>query len=417
MKKIEIIGGQKLFGTVINQTSKNATLPILSASILARGTVEIRKLPKISDVDNMLKILRSLGAKITRRDNIVKIDSSHLSDRLIDRDLANTMRSSVFLLGSMLARFKKMDLYEPGGCRIGRRNIDIHISSLSRLGVKVIYKEEYISFDATKAKARRVRLRLPSVGATENLIQFAATLKGKTVILNPAREPEIVDLANFLNRMGAKILGAGTDKITIYGVDNLFGTIYTPIGDRIVAGTLMTAVALTGGDVTIRNAYPYQNEKFIEILRQVGCQINIKNDIIHISREKELSSNLIITTDYYPGFPTDLQSCALVLATTSKGSTKITEKIFEDRFLIVDELVRMGADIDRIDCHNVLVKGVSKLNGSIVEARDLRGGAALVLAGLVAEGITNVTKINYIERGYEDLVGMLKSLGATIRKK
>ena len=416
MKKLEIIGGNKLFGTIRNQTSKNATLPILAASILSSGIVEIEDVPNISDVDNMIKILRSLGVVVKKRGRTVRIDSTHASSNAIDKTLAKTMRSSLFLLGPMLAKFKHMDLCEPGGCRIGKRNIDVHLTSFRRLGVSIKQRGEYISFDATKAKAKRVKLRMPSVGATENIIMFSCMLKGKTVILNPAKEPEIVDLSNFLNKMGAKILGAGTNKITIYGVDNLDSTIYTPMGDRIVAGTLMSAVALTGGDVTITNAMPYQNEKFIKILCSLGCQIDIKNDIIHISRSTGLVSNITISTDFYPGLPTDLQSMIVSLATVSKGETRIKEKIFEDRFLTVDELKKMGAEITKIDCRTVVINGVECLNGAKLKAKDLRGGASLVLAGLVANGITTVSGLNYIERGYEDLAGMLSRLGANIRR-
>ncbi|MBR2970074.1 MAG: UDP-N-acetylglucosamine 1-carboxyvinyltransferase, partial [Clostridia bacterium] len=274
---------------------------------------------------------------------------------------------------------------------------------------------ECISFDARHAKSGKVKLRLPSVGATENLIEFACLLSGKTTILNPAREPEIVDLANFLNKMGAKILGAGTKKITIYGVDKLEGTIYTPMGDRIVSGTIMTAVAIAGGDVTMTNACPYQNEKFIKILCSLGCQIDIKNDIIHISRLGSLTSNKVISTDYYPGFPTDLQSMMVALAIFCQGKTIIKENIFEDRFLTVPELQKMGANIDILSHKKIRVKG-GEIFGAEVFSRDLRGGASLVLAGLGAEGETTVTDIYHIDRGYDHIEKVLTSLGANIRR-
>lgn len=413
---LEIIGGNKLYGSIRNQTSKNATLPIMSASILSSGVVELRDMPDITDIDNMISILEGLGAFVDRQGSIIKIDPENVQNDQISESLSKSMRSSVFLLGSMLSRFKSMRLCLPGGCQIGSRPIDIHINSLKRLGVRVAEHCDIISFDASNAKCGRVRLRLPSVGATENLIEFACLLPGKTIILNPAREPEIVDLANFLNKMGAKILGAGTKKITIYGVDRLKGTIYTPMGDRIVSGTIMTAVAIAGGDVTITNACPYQSEKIIKILCSLGCQIDIKNDIIHITKDQDLSSNISLATDYYPGFPTDMQSMILALASVVDGKTIIKEKIFENRFLTVRELQRMGANITILSNRKVLVRGVRRLSGCEVEALDLRGGASLVLAGLKAEGKTIIHNVHFIDRGYDHIEDMLTSLGADIRR-
>ena len=416
MKNCFVIkGGSELHGEYRVQTSKNATLPIMSASILSSGVVELRDMPDISDIDNMVAILQDLGAGVERLDSTIKIDPTNIRNCQICDSLSKSMRSSVFLLGSMLARFKSMRLCLPGGCQIGSRPIDIHISSLKRLGVRVEEDGECISVDARHAKSGKVKLRLPSVGATENLIEFACLLSGKTTILNPAREPEIVDLANFLNKMGAKILGAGTKKITIYGVDKLEGTIYTPMGDRIVSGTIMTAVAIAGGDVTMTNACPYQNEKFIKILCSLGCQIDIKNDIIHISRLGSLTSNKVISTDYYPGFPTDLQSMMVALAIFCQGKTIIKENIFEDRFLTVPELQKMGANIDILSHKKIRVKG-GEIFGAEVFSRDLRGGASLVLAGLGAEGETTVTDIYHIDRGYDHIEKVLTSLGANIRR-
>ncbi len=417
MKKecFEIIGGNKLFGEIRNQTSKNATLPIMSASILASGVVELREMPDITDIDNMISILEGLGALVDRQGNIIKIDPKKVRNDQISESLSKSMRSSVFLLGSMLSRFKSMRLCLPGGCQIGSRPIDIHINSLKRLGVKVEECGECISFDARYAKSGKVRLRLPSVGATENLIEFACLLPGKTTIMNPAREPEIVDLANFLNKMGAKILGAGTKKITIYGVDKLEGTIYTPMGDRIVSGTIMTAVAIAGGDVTITNACPYQNEKFIKILCSLGCQINIKNDIIHISRLGSLVSPKVVSTDYYPGFPTDLQSMILALACYCEGNTIIKENIYENRFLTVSELQKMGARIDKLSPKKIKVVG-RELSGAELIARDLRGGASLVLACLGTKEKSVVQNIHFIDRGYDHIEIALTSLGADIRR-
>ena len=412
----EIIGGNKLYGEIVNQTSKNATLPIMAATILVGGGVELREIPDISDVANMVEILRGLGADVSRRESVLNINTTDITNTAITNELASSMRSSIFLLGPILSRFKKMDLPMPGGCKIGCRPIDIHIGALSRLGVKIKCVGDRINFDAEGAHSGKVRLRLPSVGATENIILFACLLRGKTTIFNPAREPEVVDLANFLNQMGAKVLGAGTKKITIYGVDKLRSTIYTPMGDRIVSGTLMTAVACCGGDLTITRACPYQNEKFIKILCSLGCQIDIKNDIIHISRDRELTSNMSISTDYYPGFPTDLQSGLLALACSTKGEMVIREKIFENRFLLVDELRKMGAEVKTLSNRKVRVTGVERLVGAEVDALDLRGGAALVLAGLMAEGTTTIKNVHFIDRGYDHLEEMLTSIGANIRR-
>ena len=409
-----IKGGNRLNGELEIQTSKNATLPIMSASIISSGKVRLNRVPHISDVDNMVNILSCLGATVERVGDSLTIDSSKAHNRHVNCELSKTMRSSVFLLGSMLARFKTATINLPGGCKIGSRPIDIHVDALKRLGVEVVDSGEIVYFDAVNAKAGKVRLKFASVGATENIIQFASTLKGKTTILNPAREPEIIDLCNFLNLMGAKIYGAGSNKITIYGVDKLYSATYTPIGDRIVSGTIMIAVALCGGKVKLNNAVPYQNLDLIEKLVQMGCQINYKNDIISIENNQSTDALKRIKTACYPGFPTDLQSMMTVLSCVSNGETTIDESIFENRFLIVPELKKLGADITILSEHKIKVHGVSGLNGAVVKAMDLRGGASLVLAGLVAQGETVVEDIHYIDRGYEHLEHMLASLGADI---
>jgi len=409
-----IKGGNKLNGEIKNQTSKNATLPIMSACLLAKGKTIIKEYPKIKDVENMISILKKLGAKIRRFSNNLEIDTNLINSSLVDCKLSKTMRSSIFLLGSLLSRFKSACITIPGGCKIGKRPIDMHISSLKKLGVKITYIEDNIIFDANKAKANNVRLKLPSVGVTENLVQFCSMLKGKSKIYNAAKEPEVVDLCNFLNKMGAKIIGAGTSKITICGVNSLKPIEYKPIGDRIVAGTIACAVAATGGDVTITNACPYLNLKLIEKLRLMGCQIDIKNDIMHIVQTKQLSSTGKIITGYYPKFATDLQSLMLVLSTISDNKTVVKERIFENRFLIVKELNKMGAKISILNSHTVKVVGVKKLFGTTIKATDLRGGAALVIAGLVAKGETSIKNIKFIDRGYEHLEKVFSSLGADI---
>ena len=412
-----IKGGNKLFGEIKNQTSKNATLPIMSATLLSKGKSVIKEYPKISDVENMVSILKKLGAKIRKTENNLEIETSAVQSTFVDCKLSKKMRSSIFLLGSLLSRFKTACVTFPGGCDIGKRPIDIHINSFKNLGVKVQFVENNILFDAKKAKAGRVKLKLPSVGATENLIQFCCLLKGKTTILNAAREPEVVDLCNFLNKMGAKIIGAGTSKITIYGVDKLNSVEYRPMGDRIVSGTIACAVAACGGDITITNACPYQNLKLIEKLRSMGCQIDIKNDIMHIVQKSKLISPNNITTGYYPEYATDLQSILLTVCTIATGLTTIKENVFENRFLVVDELKKLGANITQINNQIINVNGVETLKGNQLLAKDLRGGAALVIAGLVAKGETVIKNIKFIDRGYEHLEVMLSKLGADIIRK
>ena len=409
-----IKGGYKLYGEIKNQTSKNATLPIMSACLLASGKSVIKEYPKITDVDNMVSILKKLGAKVRKVENNLHIETNKISSSCVDCNLSKKMRSSIFLLGALLARCKTACVTLPGGCQIGKRPIDIHINTFKKLGVTVEYFSDNIIFNAKEAKPCRIKLKLPSVGATENLVQFCCLLKGKTTILNAAKEPEVVDLCNFLNKMGAKIIGAGTNKITIYGVDKLHAVEYRPIGDRIVAGTLAVAVASVGGEVTIRNACPYQNIKLIEKLCSMGCQIDIKNDIMHIVNKTKLISPNSITTGYYPDFATDLQSILLSACTIANGTTSIKENVFENRFLITEELNKMGANINIINPQTAEVRGVDKLCGKQVIAKDLRGGAALVIAGLIARGETIVKNIHFIDRGYENLEVVLSKLGANI---
>lgn len=415
-EKFVIHGGNKLNGEIYIQTSKNSTLPILSACLLTEKKVELYDLPKLTDVDHMLSILKKMGVKIKRQKNKTIIHADENIKLDIDCELSKTMRSSIFLLGSTLARNKYTTITLPGGCQIGKRPIDIHIDSMKKLKVKVFKMGEQVFFDASEAKSGKVKLRLPSVGATENLIMFACVLKGKTTILNPAKEPEIVDLANFLNKMGAKIIGAGTDKITILGVDKLYSTQYTPIGDRIVAGTIACAVAICGGNIVMKNTNFYYNEKLFEILSRIGCQIVDKNGIIHISSDGNLKNIGEIHTGFYPEFATDLQSIIVALACVCEGDTLIQERVFEDRFLTIDQLKLLGANIDKIDANNVIVHGNKQLKGEEIEAFDLRGGASLVLAGLVAKGETIVKNIQFIDRGYEPFESMLSSLGADIKR-
>ena len=390
----EIVGGKKLFGKITNQTSKNASLPIMSASLLV-DCVALNEVPNITDVHNMIKILQGMNVETNFVAGKLIIDSSKATNLGMDESVTKTMRSSLFLLGPMLSRFKRAVITMPGGCKIGARPIDIHIDSLKKLNVKSIQIGEQFFFNAENARAGRIKLRLPSVGATENIVQFACNLKGKTTIFNAAREPEVVDLCNFLNKAGAKIFGAGTNKITIYGVDRLCNTQYTPIKDRIVSGTLMCAVAICGGKVTIENGCVEENKKIIEILRSIGCQIDTQNDIIHIVSNGNLTSFGKIATGYYPNFATDLQSFMLTVACFCKGKSTIVENVFENRFLTVAELLKMGAKIAIIDANTVEVNK-SHLEANLeLEAKDLRGGASLVLTCLGTKGKSIINNVHY----------------------
>ncbi len=412
-----IRGGNRLNGRVKVQTSKNATLPILAASLLSSGKVKIYDYPHITDLDNMLNILRGIGVDIEKTEKDLIIDSQNANNLHLNFELMKTMRSSIFLLGSLLARFKTATITQPGGCKIGARPIDIHLKGLRQMGVKICEVGELIFFDASQAHNAKIKLSFPSVGATENLVQFACLTKGKTIISNAAREPEIVDLCCFLNKMGACISGAGTATITIQGVDCLKPTQYTPIGDRIVAGTYMVATAICGGKVTLTNAVPSQNTKLIEKLKQIGCQITTENDIITISSEGVQTPFETLSTGTYPDFATDLQSQMLVLSCFACGSTQIYETVFENRFLIVPELQKMGATINLINNKHVSIYGKGELKGAKVQAQDLRGGASLVLASLGAKGVSVVTNIHFILRGYENFEQTLTSLGADIKRK
>lgn len=412
-----IHGGKRLNGRVKVQTSKNATLPILAASIMCDGEVQINNYPHITDLENMLNILRGIGVQINQTETTLTLNSQSANNLHMNFDLMKTMRSSIFLLGSLLARFKTATITQPGGCKIGARPIDIHLKSLKQMGVKICEVGDLIFFDASQSHSANIKLSFASVGATENIVQFACLTKGKTVITNAAQEPEIVDLCCFLNKMGARISGVGTSKITIQGVDCLKSTQYTPISDRVVAGTYMVAVAICGGKVTLTNVEPSQNTKLIEKLKQIGCQIKTENDIITISSEGVQTTFETLSTGTYPNFATDLQSQMLVLACFAKGSTQIFETVFENRFLIVPELQKMGAIINIINNKQVSIYGKGKLHCAKLQAQDLRGGAALVLAALGAKGVSSVDNIHFILRGYENFEQTLSSLGADIKRK
>lgn len=415
MGRYIIRGGNELCGEINIKGAKNSVLTLLAASILTDEEVVLHDCPDISDVDTMIKILEKLGCRVKRENGDIIVNSQQICSGKIPCELASELRSSIFLLGSLLSRTKRAKVAYPGGCEIGLRPIDIHLAGLRELGIKIKEKNGYIECDCTKAHNAEIVLDLPSVGATENLIMACVFIDGVSIIRNCAKEPEIVDLQNFLNKMGAKICGAGSSVIAVEGVKKLHGTHYTPIPDRIVAGTWLIGTAMCGGEVTLRNVVPEHISSLISKLSKTTCKITCAGDIIKIISKGRHESFSKIETMYYPGFPTDLQTQILTLASVADGTSVIVENIFETRFKTVSQLVKMGADIT-VNGRTAVVRGVPKLFGANVTATDLRGGASLVLAGMFAEGETQIDDIYHIDRGYENLTGQLSSLGVKIKR-
>lgn len=413
MSKFVINGGNELYGSVKIQGAKNAVLPLFAASILTEDKIIIENVPNLIDVHNMTQILMSLGVEVIRYGNIAEIKASRLKSHEIHNKLAKELRSSIFLLGSILSRQQYAKFAYPGGCDIGLRPIDIHIKGLRDLNVRIIERAGYIFCDATKINGAEVNLDYPSVGATENIILAATKAQGVTIIRNAACEPEIVDLQHFLNSMGAKISGAGTSIITIHGVNELHGTTYRAMPDRIVTGTYAIATAIAGGEVTLTGANPDDINSLLSKLNKTSCHINCKDDKIFIKSKANRLAIESIATQPYPGFPTDLQAPVMALQTVSEGICILTENVFENRFRHVNELKKMGADITT-NGRTAVIKGIPQLIGAEVDAQDLRGGAALVLAGLNAQGTTIINDIYHIDRGYEHMEEILTSLGADI---
>lgn len=415
MARYVIVGGNSLQGSVRIKGAKNSALALLSASILTQDKVTLRDCPDISDIVNMLSILGGLGCKCTFDNMAITIDSSTLDSAEIENNTAKKIRSSVFLLGAMLSRCKRAKIAYPGGCNIGLRPIDIHIDGLRKLGVEIVETQDALECDATHAHSGYMRLKIPSVGATENLIMASVFLQGKTVIDNCAKEPEIVDLQNMLVAMGAKVSGVEEGRAVIEGVECLHGVDYTVLPDRIVAGTYLIATAMCKGEITLDNVRWQHLEALTSKLANNSCNITYKDDKITLYCDNVLSNLPSISTGYYPDFPTDLQSQYLAMMTVGRGRGEIIENLFEDRFKVAGQLRLMGAHVD-IQGNRAIVDGVSSLKGATVKACDLRGGAALVLAGLVAKGTTIVEDIYHIDRGYEDMATILSSLGADIKR-
>jgi UDP-N-acetylglucosamine 1-carboxyvinyltransferase len=408
-------GGSPLVGEVAIGGAKNAALGILAAAIMTDEDVYIENLPDVKDINVMLEAIKAIGAIVERLDrHSVRINASSVKDVLVDDEFIRKIRASYYFIGALLGKYKSAEVALPGGCNIGSRPIDLHLKGFKALGAEIDIESGRVKAHAIDLVAADIYLDTVSVGATINIMMAASLAEGRTVIENAAKEPHIVDVANFLNSMGADIKGAGTDVIRINGVKSLHGSRYSIIPDQIEAGTFMCAAAITKGDITVKNIIPKHMEAISAKLMEMGCEVVEFDDAIRvIAKNNQKATN--IKTLPYPGFPTDMQpqiTTALALAT---GSSLVVESIFENRFKYVDELARMGTNI-KVEGNTAMVIGVAKLRGAMLKAPDLRAGAALVLAGLAAEGQTTVDDIKYIKRGYEDFEGKLVSLGADIRE-
>ena len=408
-------GGSPLVGEVAIGGAKNAALGILAAAIMTDEDVYIENLPDVKDINVMLEAIKAIGASVERLDrHSVRINASSVKDVLVDDEFIRKIRASYYFIGALFGKYKSAEVALPGGCNIGSRPIDLHLKGFKALGAEIDIESGRVKAHAIDLVAADIYLDTVSVGATINIMMAASLAEGRTVIENAAKEPHIVDVANFLNSMGADIKGAGTDVIRINGVKSLHGSRYSIIPDQIEAGTFMCAAAITKGDITVKNIIPKHMEAISAKLMEMGCEVVEFDDAIRvIAKNNQKATN--IKTLPYPGFPTDMQpqiTTALALAT---GSSLVVESIFENRFKYVDELARMGTNI-KVEGNTAMVIGVAKLRGAMLKAPDLRAGAALVLAGLAAEGQTTVDDIKYIKRGYEDFEGKLVSLGADIRE-
>lgn len=410
-----IEGGRPISGVVKPSGSKNASLPIIAASILSGKVTKLYNVPNIHDIQITLKILKYLGCKVKKTNDKIIIDSSNIHVYEIPYDLMRQMRSSVMMAGAIIGRFKKATFSYPGGCEIGARPIDLHLNGFKKLGINIVEDAGFIRCNCDKIIGNEIHLDFPSVGATENIMLASVFVEGETVITNAAMEPEIEDLQKFLNKMGAKIEGAGSNVIRIKGVQSLKDVSYTIMPDRIETGTLLCSAAITGGEIEVKSVIPEHINPVIHKLEESGCKLEVKKDSIHLIAPKKLIGAEIKTMPY-PGFPTDMQSIYGSLLSVSKGTSVIIENIFENRYKYVNELIRMGAKIT-IEGKMAIFKGVRRLSGADVCATDLRGGAALMIAGLQARGKTKIRNIEYILRGYENLDIKLNSLGAKIAKE
>lgn len=413
MDVFRIMGGKRLSGRVRLSGAKNAVLPILAAALLTDEPVVLKDCPRLKDVSNMLSILQTLGCTYQRREDEILVDASGAQGWEMPGELSKQLRSSIFMMGSILGRFRRATVTYPGGCEIGLRPIDLHLSGLRALGVRISEAHGMIYCDGSDMRGGEVQLDFPSVGATENVMMAAVLSKGQTVIHNAAREPEIEDLQNFINAMGGKVRGAGSSTIFIEGVSALHGAVYSPLPDRIVAGTLMAAAAATGGELELDNVHMGDLAAVSDKMRQAGCEIETRDNTLTL-RAPRILRPVRISTQPFPGFPTDMQAQMMAMACLAQGTSVIVENVFENRFAQASQLRRMGADILIHDRTAVIHGG--RLTGASVASRDLRGGAALVIAALAAEGVSEVSNVEFIDRGYDALECTLSALGAQIQR-
>lgn len=417
MEHYIVHGGKAISGTMAVQGAKNSALPIMAACILSPGKSILENVPRLTDVEVMAEIMETLGARVQwLGPSTLSVDCTRLDNWEVPEHLMRRMRSSFIVVGPLLSRFGRVRVTYPGGCAIGTRAIDLHLLGLERLGVEITPTQSgHIEFMGSRLQGTLIDLDLPSVGATENIMMAAVTARGTTVINNPAREPEIIDLQSFLNKLGAKVSGAGSDHIRIEGVRQLGVANHTIIPDRIVAGTLMVAAAVTGGELTLTDVVPGHLSVVIAKLTEMGANIETKADTIWISAPHRLNAVDKIRTAPYPGFPTDMQPQFMAALATCRGVSVLTERIFDGRFKHIDELRRMGANIS-VDDRTAIIRGVERLYGASVEATDLRAGAALVIAALGAQGVSTIEGVHHIDRGYVNFEKQLSSLGASITR-
>jgi UDP-N-acetylglucosamine 1-carboxyvinyltransferase len=416
MDKLLISGGKTLSGDVRISGAKNAALPVLMAALLTKEPLHVRNVPHLHDITTTMELLGRMGVSLEIDEKLnITANSSTLNSVIAPYDLVKTMRASILVLGPLLAHFGKAEVSLPGGCAIGSRPVNLHINGLREMGADIRIEDGYIKASADRLSGARIFMDVVSVTGTENLLMAATLAEGKTVIENAAREPEVVDLANCLNSMGARISGAGTDEIEIDGVESLHGASHSVIPDRIETGTYLVAAAITGGNITVRDTRPQLLEAVLEKLRQAGAEIEVGEDWITLRTEGRRMRAVNIRTAPYPAFPTDMQAQFMVLNCVAEGTGTITETIFENRFMHVQELQRMGAQID-LQGNTAIIKGTEKLQGAPVMATDLRASASLALAGVVAGSETVIDRIYHIDRGYEGIEEKLSRLGASIKR-
>ena len=416
MNKLMINGGVRLKGEIRISGAKNAVLPILAATLLADGPATIENVPHLHDVTTTVELLGCMGVMVSIDEKLsVEVDSSTIENHTAPYHLVKTMRSSILVLGPLLARFGEAEVSLPGGCAIGSRPVDLHIKGLQDMGAEIDVSNGYIHAKAKRLKGARLVMDIVTVTGTENLMMAAALADGTTIIENAAREPEVIDLANFINAMGGKVSCAGTDTIEIEGVEKLNGTRYRVLPDRIETGTYLVAAAITGGSIKVKDTEPHLLDAVIEKLREAGAKIEVGENWISLDMEGRRPKAVNIRTAPYPAFPTDMQAQFAALNTIAEGTSTVVETVFENRFMHVQELKRMGADIE-IEGNTAIIRGTDKLTSAPVMATDLRASASLIIAGLVASGETEVQRIYHIDRGYENIEEKLALLGARIRR-